>query len=294
MTRAPAPIDREWPGWIRSFASRSRRVTLPPPTPGPLELSELLLVTFLAALATDFATGLGAVPFFLIPDLSDRFKALFTGAAAGMMTTASVLQLLGAATALAPRWDIWQVGLGLLAGGVFLRQTSRWVEGNDGLDIGGLRRKGGRTALLIVATMTLHSLPEGVAIGVAYGGAGETGSTALGLSVALALAVHNIPEGVAITVALRGRGISTLACMGWAIVSSLPQPLAAPFAAWAIWLFEPLLPAGLGFAAGAMMYLVIAELLPEAYPEGGRDGTAVAFGVGLLGMLVLNGFLGVG
>lgn len=259
-----------------------------------MELSELLLVTFLAALATDFATGLGAVPFFLIPDLSDRFKALFTGAAAGMMTTASVLQLLGAATELAPRWDIWQVGLGLAAGGVFLRQTSRWVENNDGMDFGGLRRKGGRTALLIVATMTLHSLPEGVAIGVAYGHTAETGSTALGLSVALALAVHNIPEGVAITVALRGRGISTLACMGWAIVSSVPQPLAAPFAAWAIWLFEPLLPAGLGFAAGAMMYLVIAELLPEAYPDAGRDGTAVAFGVGLLGMLVLNGFLGVG
>jgi zinc transporter ZupT len=82
--------------------------------------------------------------------------------------------------------------------------------------------------------------------------------------------------------------------MGWAIISRLPQPLAAPFAAWAIWLFEPLLPAGLGFAAGAMMYLVIAELLPEAYPEAGRDGTAVAFGVGLMGMLVLNGFLGVG
>jgi zinc transporter ZupT len=142
--------------------------------------------------------------------------------------------------------------------------------------------------------MTLHSLPEGVAIGVAYGGAAESGSTALGLSVAIALAVHNIPEGVAITVALRGQGISTLQAMGWAVVSSIPQPLAAPIAAAAIWLFEPLLPAGLGFAAGAMMYLVVAELLPEAYPEGGRDGTAVAFTVGLLGMLILNGFLLVG
>ncbi len=259
-----------------------------------MTLYELLFVTFLAALATDLATGLGAVPFFLVPDLTPRFKALFTGAAAGMMTSASVLQLLGAATDLAPRWDIWQVGLGLLLGAAFLRQTSRWMDRNDGIDFGGLRRKGGRTALLIVATMTLHSLPEGVAIGVAYGGAAESGSTALGLSVAIALAVHNIPEGVAITVALRGQGISTLQAMGWAVVSSIPQPLAAPIAAAAIWLFEPLLPAGLGFAAGAMMYLVVAELLPEAYPEGGRDGTAVAFTVGLLGMLILNGFLLVG
>jgi len=257
-----------------------------------LELPTLLLVTFLAALATDLATGLGAVPFFLVPSLSNRVKGLFMAGAAGMMTTASVLQLLGAATELAPRFAIWQVGLGILAGGAFLRFTSRWVESNDGLDIGGLRRQGGRAALLIVATMTLHSLPEGIAIGVAYGEAGESGSTALGLSVALALAVHNIPEGVAITVALRGRGISTLRSMGWAVVSSIPQPLAAPFAAWAIWLFAPLLPAGLGFAAGAMMYLVVAELLPEAYPDAGRDGTAWSFTVGLLVMLVLNGFLG--
>ena len=256
-----------------------------------MELPTLLLITFLAALGTDFATGLGAVPFFLVPTLSDRVKALFMGAAAGMMTTASVLQLLGAATELAPRWTIWQVALGILAGGVFLRTTSLWVEARDSLDFGGLRRRGGRTALLIVATMTLHSLPEGIAIGVAYGGAAESGSTALGLSVALALAVHNIPEGVAITVALRGRGISTTHAMGWAILSSIPQPLAAPFAAWAIWLFAPLLPAGLGFAAGAMMYLVIAELLPEAYPKAGRDGTAWSFTLGLLIMLVLNGFL---
>jgi zinc transporter ZupT len=259
-----------------------------------MELGPLLLVTFLAALATDLATGLGAVPFFLVGSLSDRVKALFMGAAAGMMTTASVLQLLGAATELAPRWDIWKVGLGVALGGLFLWTTSRWLEDQDHLDIGKLRETGGRTALLIVATMTLHSLPEGIAIGVAYGEAAATGSTALGLSVALALAVHNIPEGVAITVALRGRGISTWKCMGWAVISSVPQPIFAPVSAGAVWLFAPLLPVGLGFAAGAMMYLVVAELLPEAYPQAGREGTAAAFTMGLLIMLVLNGFLLVG
>jgi len=171
--------------------------------------------------------------------------------------------------------------------------ASSWIKNNDEFDIGGLRRSGGAAAILIVAALTIHSLPEGLAIGVAYGATPETGDTAFGLSVALALAVHNIPEGTAITVALRGQGVSTVRCMGWAVVSSIPQPLGAVPAAWLVWLFEPLLPAGLGFAAGAMMYLVVDELLPDAYDDVGRGPTAVAFMCGLVVMMLLGRMVGI-
>jgi zinc transporter ZupT len=252
-----------------------------------VDLSTLLLITFIAAAVTDLATGLGAVPFFFVPRLSERFNGALLAGAAGMMTTASVLQLLGEATDRASGIAVWEVAAGMAVGALFFIFTTRLVRHSDDFDIGKLRETGGLTALLIVAAMTIHSLPEGIAIGVGYGTAGESGNTTFGLTVAAALAVHNIPEGVAITAALRAKGASTLACMGWAIVSSIPQPIAAVPAAWAVWLFQPLLPAGLGFAAGAMMYLVVDNLLPEAQEKAGPRACALSFLAGLTVMVLL-------
>lgn len=252
-----------------------------------MDLPTLLLITFVAAAITDLATGLGAVPFFFVPRLSDRLNGILLAAAAGMMTTASVLQLMGEAIDRAGGWDVWQVAVGLLLGGTFFMFATHWVRNNEEFDIARLRETGGAVALLIVAAMTIHSLPEGVAIGVAYGTAGADGDTTFGLTIATALAVHNVPEGVAIAAALRGKGATTWACIGWAIFSSIPQPLAAVPAAWAVWLFEPLLPAGLGFAAGAMMYLVVAELVPEAQEKASDQLCAASFLAGLVGMLLM-------
>ncbi|MGF1632690.1 MAG: ZIP family metal transporter [Phycisphaerae bacterium] len=248
-----------------------------------MDLPQLLLITFVAALITDLATGLGAVPFFFMRTIPERLSGVLLATGAGMMTIASIYQLLDEAGTRAPGWGIWQVGMGLALGAGFFMWASHWIESHEKFDIGNLRESGGTGAILIVMAMTIHSLPEGVAIGVAYG-SGEAG---FGLAVAMALAVHNIPEGIAITAALRGRGASTLACMGWAIFSSIPQPLAAPPAAWLVWLFAPLLPAGLGFAAGAMMFLVAAELIPEATKKSGKNWAAAGFTAGLVAMLLL-------
>lgn len=247
-----------------------------------MDLATLLLVTFVAALVTDLATGLGALPFFVVPRISEKFNGILLGAAAGMMSVASLYQLLGEGMARAPGWQIWQVALGLGLGAVFFYLATHWLE-DDRFDIGNLRETGGAGALLIVAAMTLHSMPEGVAIGVAYG----SGEADFGLNIAAALAVHNIPEGVAITAALRGKGASTWACLGWAIFSSLPQPIFAPPAAWLVWISEPLLPAGLGFAVGAMMFLVTYELVPEAAKKAGKSRSSIAFAGGTILMLVL-------
>ena len=259
----------------------------------PSDPLSLILITFVAALVTDLSTGLGAVPFFVLSRVGDRLEGLLTGGAAGMMAVASLTQLAGEAMTLAPGWSVWQPALGLAAGAAFFYVVVGWIERNEHLDIANLRGSGGAAAIMIVVAMTVHSLPEGVAIGVAYGGDFARDSLAagggFGLTIAAALAVHNVPEGLAISAALRGRGVGPWACLGWSIFSSLPQPIAAPPAALMVWLFEPLLPAGLGFAAGAMLFLVTHELLPESTRRVGPSSASLAFAGGCVAMLVLAG-----
>ena len=110
-----------------------------------------------------------------------------------------------------------------------------------------------------MGVMTVHSFAEGVGVGVSYGG-GES----LGLFITAAIALHNVPEGLAIALVLVPRGVGVWAAAGWAVVSSLPQPLLAPPAYVAVDKFEPILAPGLGFAAGAMVMMAASELIPEA------------------------------
>ncbi|MFG0284519.1 MAG: ZIP family metal transporter [Phycisphaerales bacterium JB039] len=253
------------------------------------ELLRLLAITFVAAMVADISMIFGVIPFFFVSNVSGRLAGAFSAAAAGMMAAASLVQLVGEGLERAPGVGVWEVAAGFGLGALFYMGAARWVRANEDFDILKLRQSGGLRALLIVAVMTVHSLPEGVAIGVAFGSREE----GLGLAIVSALAVHNIPEALAITLALRAAGVSTWACMGWAMFTSLPQPLAAPFAAWLIWIFEPLLPAGMGFAAGAMTYLVVDDLLPEALERAGRSLIAASFVGGVIAMIMLGRLVGV-
>ncbi|MFW6217521.1 MAG: ZIP family metal transporter [Verrucomicrobiota bacterium] len=252
------------------------------------ELLQLLLITFCAAVLADVSMIFGVIPFFFVPSISARLAGNFSAAAAGMMACASLVQLMGEALDRAPGFQAWEVSAGLTAGAFFYYLAAQWVKSHQDFDVASLRKSGGARSILIVAAMTAHSLPEGVAIGVAFGSREE----ALGIAVVSALAVHNIPEAVAITLALRAGGVSTRACLGWALVTSLPQPLAAPFAAGFIWFFEPLLPAGMGFAAGAMLYLVIDDLLPEALEKANGRSVAASFIGGIIAMILLGRMVG--
>lgn len=252
------------------------------------ELWQLLWLTFGAAVLADLSMVLGVVPFFFVRHLSDRLTGVFSAAAGGMMTAAGLVQLVGEGLDRGPGLGGWEVVAGLLVGAGLYALAARWVTSHKKFDLMKLRKVGGTRALLIVAAMTVHSLPEGIAIGVAFGSRDQ----ALGLAVVSALAVHNVPEAIAITLGLRSAGVPVWRCMGFALLTSVPQPLAAPFAAWFIWLFEPLLPFGMGLAAGAMTFLVIEDLLPEAYEKASRLHVAVAFVAGASAMIVLGRLLG--
>ena len=138
-------------------------------------------------------------------------------------------------------------------------------------------------ALLIVGVMTMHSFTEGVGLGVSFGG-----GVGLGLFITLAIAVHNIPEGLAISLVLVPRGVAWSRAALWSVFSSLPQPLMAVPAFVFVETFKPLLPYGLGFAAGAMTWMVFSELLPDALEEASSNLVAVIVTLSVLAMVAFQ------
>jgi zinc transporter, ZIP family len=211
----------------------------------------------LAALATALATGLGAVPFAFVRSMSSRWLGISNAAAAGFMLSASGALLLEGLA----RGPARTIG-GAALGAFFIALTRRVVGRYEHLRFGSLEAADAKKAILIVAVMTVHSFSEGVGVGVSYGG-----GAALGIFITIAIAIHNIPEGLAISLVLVPRGTPVLAAAGWSIFTSLPQPLVAAPAFLFVEAFRPFLPVGFGFAAGAMTWLVFAELVPDARRE---------------------------
>jgi zinc transporter ZupT len=211
-------------------------------------------IVLLAALLTALATGLGVLPFLFVPHMGKRWLGLANAIAGGVMLAASVALIREGVA-----FDATRVAIGAVAGLVFIVLVRALVGHRHELEFGALRGADALKAFMIVAVMTAHSFTEGVGVGVSYGG-GED----LGGFITAAIAVHNIPEGLAIGLVLVPRGVAVLSAAGWAIFSSLPQPLMAVPAFVFVETFDAFLPVGLGFAAGAMIWMVCAELVPDA------------------------------
>ena len=250
--------------------------------------SELIFWTFWTGLISALATGLGAIPVHFLKSNSKKVRAFASAIAAGMMISASVFSLAQEGIALKSRFPLapYIVIIGLLLGAAFFRYTEKNFSDAKTLKPylkSGLTKK----SLLIFIAMFIHSIPEGIAIGVAF----ATGNLHFGLIMAIAIAVHNIPEGIAVSLPLKSDGVRTRDCAIASILTSIPQPIMAVPSALLTWFFEPLLPIGLGFAGGAMIYIVISELIPDAIEEGGRSLTAWGTMVGLTGMLLITTLL---
>jgi len=213
-----------------------------------------VVTVFVVALLTALATGLGALPLRFVKSGGPQMLGAANAVAVGVMLAASV----GLASEGA-RMDVPRLVVGALIGVAFIVAVERILDHEHATSLGALRGEDARKALLIMVVMTVHSVAEGVGVGSAF-----AGDAALGLVIGIAIAVHNIPEGLAISLVLVPRGASIRAAAGWSIVSSLPQPLLAVPAFIFVEQFRSVLPIGLGFAAGAMVWMVFGELLPEA------------------------------
>lgn len=214
----------------------------------------MAIEVFFYALLTAIATGVGALPFFFVGRLSGRWIAASNALAGALMIAASI-GLIQEGT----RHSIPRTALGAVLGLLFIIVTRRMLRDRD-VHWGELRGADALKVLMMVGVMTLHSFTEGVGVGVSFGG-GE----ALGIYITIAIAIHNIPEGLAISLVMVPRGTPPWKAGLWSIFSSLPQPLMAVPAFLFVETFRQALPAGLGFAAGAMLWMVAVELAPDVW-----------------------------
>ena len=236
----------------------------------------------LLALLTAVATGLGALPFLFVKDLTRGWLGASNALASGLMLAASFGLVYEGAV-----YGLGRTLLGVVLGLGFIVLTRALLQHDEHpavfASMGGLNA---RKALLIVGVMTLHSFTEGVGVGVSFGGGQD-----LGLFITVAIAVHNIPEGLAISLVLVPRGLGVGRAALWSIFSSLPQPLMAVPAFLFVDLFEPFLPVGLGFAGGAMIWMVFSELVPDALEETSGNLVAVVVTLSVAAMVAFQFFI---
>lgn len=267
-----------------------------------MALIENLIIVFIAGLITDLATGIGTVPFFFIKEFSSRWLVIMWGLASGIMLSASFLGLIPEGLAAAREYPVLgteylTVIAGLLTGVLLVLVAQRIVEEIE-LDPGTFEEADFKKMVLILGVLTVHSFPEGVAIGVAFAelglGAGIPvlgfAIPAIAITMTIAISIHNIPEGIAISIPFKASGVSNWKTMGAAIFSSVPQPIGAVLAFLFVTQARTLLPIGYGFAAGAMIYLVLTEFVEEAFEEADNldsSGWPEFIGGNLVGFLIM-------
>jgi len=225
------------------------------------------LIVFLAATATALATGLGALPFAFPGFRGEGLLGVSNALAAGVMLGASASLIIEGSSR-----SVLRATIGVLAGAAFVLGMQLLLRRLGTPDLAQLSGGDARRAVLIIAVMTAHSAAEGVGVGASFGG-----GDALGVAITIAIAIHNIPEGVTISLVMVPRGASVRSAALWSIFTSLPQPLLAVPAFLFVEQFTAILPVGLGFAAGAMVWMVWRELLPEAIEQIPNRATALGW-----------------
>jgi ZIP family zinc transporter len=240
-------------------------------------------------------TGVGALPVLAGRGVSEAGRDLLLGFAAGVMLAASFFSLIlpGLAAAERLHGGAWTpaaiAGSGVLLGAAALLGLDRalphrhFVGGREGPRAESLRR-----VWLFVLAITIHNLPEGMAVGVGFG----EGDVAAGTALAVGIGLQNAPEGLAVAVALRGEAYPKGRAFAVAALTGLVEPVAGAAGALAVAAAEAILPWGLCFAAGAMLYVISHEIIPETHRHGHQDAATAGLMGGLVTMMVLDVALG--
>ncbi|MDR0585479.1 MAG: ZIP family metal transporter [Treponema sp.] len=262
----------------------------------------VVIQALLACLFTWGLTALGAGTVFFFKTINRGALDGMLGFAAGVMIAASFWSLLSPAIAMVsessgvPRW--LPAAAGFLLGGGFLRLADRLlphlhIEHNTD-DAEGIKTSWSRSVLLVLA-ITLHNIPEGLAVGVGFGaaaagipGAGLAGAMALALGIGL----QNFPEGAAVSIPLRRDGLSRLWSFWYGQLSGLVEPVAGVLGAALVFFIQPVMPYALSFAAGAMIFVAAEELIPEAYGAGNDHIATTGLMLGFTLMMILDVGLG--
>ncbi|OAI18664.1 hypothetical protein A1359_04730 [Methylomonas lenta] len=253
---------------------------------------EIVVIGFLASILAGLATGVGALPALFFKDISPRLFNSMLGAAAGVMLAATAFSLL------VPGMDfgeqIWPgkglliVSAGMMLGALFLHFADKKLphlhfdsvadESLDSLQ---------KISLFIIA-ITIHNFPEGMSVGVSFG----SGDLKSGLVLSIAIALQNIPEGLAVALPLVGLGYNKWKAVGVATLTGLVEPVGGLLGITMVTVFSSILPIAMGFAAGAMLFVISEEIIPETHSKGRSRIATFSLMLGFIIMMMLDKMLG--
>jgi zinc transporter, ZIP family len=260
-----------------------------------------ILLALCATLFTWFVTAMGSSMVFFFKNLDKRILNAMLGFAAGVMVAASFWSLLKPAIEMAEASGVtpWMPAvIGFLLGGAFLYAVDKILPHlHIGLSIDkaeGIKTPWQRSILLVLA-ITLHNIPEGLAVGVAFGALAinpDAGMLAGAVALALGIGLQNFPEGAAVSIPLRREGLSRLKAFNYGQLSGVVEPVAGVLGAYLVVTITPLLPYALAFAAGAMIFVVVEELIPESQTGHETDLSTIGAMLGFAVMMLLDVALG--
>ncbi|WP_018233811.1 ZIP family metal transporter [Thioalkalivibrio thiocyanodenitrificans] len=246
----------------------------------------------LASLAAGLFTAVGALPVMVLSRIRRRVEDALMGFGAGVMLAATAFSLVLPGVDAAAVYTghtlsaALLVGAGIALGGLFLLACHRYVP-HEHFIIGpqsGADPEKMRRIWLFVFAIALHNFPEGLAVGVGFG----TGDLAAGVALTIGIGLQNMPEGLVVAVAMLTLGYSRWTALGVALLTGLVQPVGGLFGAAVVTLAAPLLPFGLAFAAGAMLFVISHEIIPESHRKGHEGHATLGVLVGFIVMMVLD------
>ncbi len=257
-----------------------------------LLFGKLVVVGFVASILAGLATGIGAVPVVFFRNISNNLFCSLLGGAAGVMLAATAFSLLvpgiEAGNSLWVGKGIYVVSAGMMLGAFFLHYADSQlphVHLDSAVDV---QMNSLRKIWLFVIAITIHNFPEGMSVGVSFG----SGDMKNGLVLAIAIAMQNIPEGLAVALPLVSLGYNRWRAVGIATLTGLVEPVGGLLGITMVTLFQSVLPVAMGFAAGAMLFVISEEIIPETHSKGRSRYATYSLMVGFIIMMAVDNMLG--
>lgn len=241
------------------------------------------LKALLATLFTWAVTAMGALLVYFFKNINKTLCNILLSISSGIMCAASFWSLLSPARDMANKLNLiphWVLCIGFLSGGLFLILSDKIIRTDD------------KQSFMLIFSITLHNIPEGLAIGIAFAGSQSHADIIAACVLTFGIALQNFPEGAAVSLPLKGWGYSTNRAFFYGQISGFAEPISALLGSYAVSKIETLLPFALSFAAGSMIYVVITELLPESIKGENKTLMSLCFMLGFCVMTALDVGLG--
>lgn len=256
-----------------------------------LIFGKIVVIGFFASILAGLATGVGALPAVFFKNISNNLFSSLLGAAAGVMLAATAFSLLvpgiESGNTMWPGLGIYVVSIGMLMGAFFLHYADHQLPHPHLDSVVDSHLNSFRKIWLFVIAITIHNFPEGMSVGVSFG----SGDMKNGIVLAIAIALQNIPEGLAVALPLISLGYDRWKAVAIATATGLVEPIGGLLGVSMVTLFQPVLPVTMGFAAGAMLFVISEEIIPETHSKGRSRYATYSLMSGFIVMMIIDNAL---